>query len=113
MDNIILLLNFTLPLCLNFFFAIANTYHISKPAENHCSSLLHEHGEVNTLKLICALCPPRLFPDTLLHFSVGRKVRPLQPTTRLRGNHPKIHHKLSIVRDSREQIPSEGNRTCH
>ena len=90
MDNIVLLLNFTLPLHLYFFFAIANTYNVSKPAENHCSSwLLYEHGEVNTLKLIRALCPPRLVPHTLLHFSAGREVRPLQPTTRSRGNRPK------------------------
>lgn len=38
MDIIVLLLNLTLPLHLYFFFTTANTYHVSKPAENHCSS---------------------------------------------------------------------------
>lgn len=70
------------------------------------------------LKLTYALCPPNLLSLYSLFlmypfiFQWGNQSDLCSHHT-VTGKASKILHKLSIVRDSREQIPGEGSRTCH
>lgn len=62
------------------------------------------------VKLICPLCLSRLIPNTLLHLSVGREVRTLQPTTRSRGNCPKSTTNFLLSETRVSESPAKAVR---
>lgn len=112
MDNIVLLLLFALSLRLYSFFTIANTCYV--PCRKPFLLLINtptrrsKYGKINLHPV-----PVQADSQHVASFVSGKRSQNSATHHTVTGKLSKIHHKLSIVRDSCERVPSKGSQICH